>query len=620
MRLRSVSIGRYKNLRDFSLDFTGNEFIDVFVGKNGSGKSNFLEALIEIFDHIYGFKAGDAGPGFDYEIMWEIGGAKVRLTWRAGQLSINGKARQQIGGTPLPANIIVYYSGQNETVSDLIHRYRDAYRGTVRKANVAAIPRFIGVGPDYKAVLLALMLMLPETARARQYICTKLGIETVGGTVLLTLRRPSVAAKKRAYDPLDDGQLFWGVKGLARGFLDQLVSCITGAFSTGEVYDRANDTYRLNIDVDRFRAAFAETTPDDVFCLFNALHVLDMIEDMAIPVRLAGNTEVSSRAFSDGQFQSVYLFAISELFKNRQCLTLLDEPDAFLHPEWQYEFLGQVVAISEEAGRTNHILMSSHSASTIAAKSPARLRIFEVKDNTVTPMQRDKGDIIASLSAGFIAFTELEARLNIEQVVGASTKPVLFTEGVSDVAILDAAWKKLYPDRLRPFELVQAFDCSFLRNLFKRDQLYQNNSGRKFFALFDFDEAYQDWVQLGNELGRSLDQGLVRKRPNHEGYSILLPIPTGLSVRKQVWNDQTNKTWEGESRLSIELLFRDVKSLEGHFGVDPNDRAGWTRFTGDKVTFAEQVVPTLSTECFECFRPLFEFIEGEIGANQNNPN
>jgi len=35
MRLRSVSISRYKNLRDFSLDFDGEEFIDIFVCKNG---------------------------------------------------------------------------------------------------------------------------------------------------------------------------------------------------------------------------------------------------------------------------------------------------------------------------------------------------------------------------------------------------------------------------------------------------------------------------------------------------------------------------------------------------------------------------------------------------------
>lgn len=36
MRLTSLYIGQYKNLRDFSLSFDGGSFIDVFVGKNGT--------------------------------------------------------------------------------------------------------------------------------------------------------------------------------------------------------------------------------------------------------------------------------------------------------------------------------------------------------------------------------------------------------------------------------------------------------------------------------------------------------------------------------------------------------------------------------------------------------
>jgi len=52
MRLKSLYIGQYKNFRDFSLSFDGGSLIDVFVGKNGTGKSNLFEALIEIFRHI----------------------------------------------------------------------------------------------------------------------------------------------------------------------------------------------------------------------------------------------------------------------------------------------------------------------------------------------------------------------------------------------------------------------------------------------------------------------------------------------------------------------------------------------------------------------------------------
>lgn len=619
MRLRSVSISRYKNLRDFSLDFVGNEFIDIFVGRNGSGKSNFLEALIEIFDHIYTFKTGNSGPGFDYAISWEIDGTETRLEWNTGALSVKvaGKGYKTLQKARLPKNIVIYYSGQNDTVSSLVRRYRDSYRRTVRQANVADIPRFIGIGPDYKAMLLALMLMMPEQTRARQFLCTKLGIEGVGSKTTLKLRRPGkgIVHQSRDYDPFEDGQFFWGVKGVARGFLEQLMNCITGEFTPGSLYDRDTDTYRLEIDVAKFRETFFDTPPDDIFCQFNALHALGTIEDVSIPVRLGGQVEVTSRAFSDGQFQSIYLFAISELFKNRECITLLDEPDAFLHPEWQYDFLSQVLQISEEAARTNHILMSSHSASTIAAKVQTRLRVFEVSGPVVKANKKEKSEIIGSLSAGLISFSEQEALLNIEQIVGASTRPVLFTEGVSDVSIVKTAWGKLYPGAAMPFEVAQAFDCGFLRKLLRRQELYHNGPDRKFFGLFDFDGGYDDWSAVGNLLGQTLQQGLARKHPAHEGYAMLLPVPDALSVRNQVWNANTNATYGGQSRLTIELLFKDAPGLNQYFQVDPESPAGWFRFVGNKVRFAEEVVPNLNAGQFECFRPLFEFIEGHIGIN-----
>lgn len=61
MRLKHVYISNYKNLKDFELSFDNDSFLDVFIGKNGSGKSNFFEALIEIFRHLN--ELGSSGDG-----------------------------------------------------------------------------------------------------------------------------------------------------------------------------------------------------------------------------------------------------------------------------------------------------------------------------------------------------------------------------------------------------------------------------------------------------------------------------------------------------------------------------------------------------------------------------
>ncbi|TSE04057.1 AAA family ATPase [Mesorhizobium intechi] len=614
MRLRSVFISNYKTLKDFELRFEGNGFIDIFVGSNGSGKSNLLEALIEIFDHIYGFKTGNPGPGFDYAIAWDIAGNETTISWRNGQLSINGTRRKQIGKAALPSNIIVYYSGQNDTVASLIRRYRESYRRNVKKAIVAESPRFIGIGPDYKTLLVALMLMLPTASKARRFLCEKLGIEVAGGTTWLKLRRPSTASKTRSYDPFNDVEIFWGIKGIARQFLDQLMDCIIGDFTPGSLYSRESDTYRIEIDISKFRETFSTVTADEVFCLFNALRALGMIEDISIPLRLAANAEVSSRAFSDGQFQSVYLFAISELFKSRNCITLLDEPDAFLHPEWQSDFLGQTHAISQEGTRTNHILMTTHSASTVAAKVESNIRKFEFSGEKTEVVQRSKAEIIKSLSAGLITFSASEARLNIKHNLKNVTGPVLFTEGVSDEIILETAWEKLNPGLTAPFAIQSAFSASFLRVLLSDQTLYDEHPDRSFFGLFDFDDAYNSWNIQGVDIELDPERCLTRKRNNCEGYSMLLPVPAGLSIRDQVINPTTGQHYKSEARLSIELLFRDVPGLDANFEVDPTRPGGCIRFKGKKTRFASQVVPTLDAEYFEGFRPIFNFVQGAVAV------
>lgn len=49
MRLKSVYVSQDKNLEDFTLNFDGSSFIDVFVGKNGTGKSQSrMTELIEL--------------------------------------------------------------------------------------------------------------------------------------------------------------------------------------------------------------------------------------------------------------------------------------------------------------------------------------------------------------------------------------------------------------------------------------------------------------------------------------------------------------------------------------------------------------------------------------------
>lgn len=74
MKLQKVFIKKYKHLHEFEMIFNendrelGNADIKFFIGKNGSGKSAFMEALGLIFTRVL----QDESPGFIFEIVYSV--------------------------------------------------------------------------------------------------------------------------------------------------------------------------------------------------------------------------------------------------------------------------------------------------------------------------------------------------------------------------------------------------------------------------------------------------------------------------------------------------------------------------------------------------------------------
>ena len=396
MHLISLTISQYKNLRDFSLSFDGNSFIDVFVGKNGSGKSNLFEALTEIFRHLFEYDKEKGNPGFDYTIKYEIDGTKTEIAWNAGALTIDGKARATLGKTPLPDNVLIYYSGHNTTVVDLVQRYEDSFRKRIKGANLDESRRFIGVGSEYKALLLSVLLTQPERVKARQFVCQKLGIQNIGADLQLVLQRPSFATgalkalDAESIENFDPRTHYWGADGITRDFLDKLVTCVKGEFNHGNVFDADNDRYQIPVNIELLQQRFADQSMSDIFRQLDNLKTLGMLADISIPLTLTNGLTATIAHFSDGQFQSVYIYSIVELFKDRNCLILLDEPDAFLHPEWQFDFLRQVFDITDAAAKTSHVLMSSHSAATLCPIEDQQINLFRIENSVVSCCRRSK--------------------------------------------------------------------------------------------------------------------------------------------------------------------------------------------------------------------------------------
>ena len=622
MRLKSVWISEYKNLKDIKLNFGGQSFIDIFVGKNGSGKSNFFEALLEIFRHLYEFDPRAENECFDYSMSYEIEGLTVEIAWKKRQLTINGHPEKNTRKAPLPDNVLIYYSGHNSKVSELVHSYETDFKNAIKKADIQDTRKFIGIGKEYKQLLLTVLLLQKDDNKAKRFICEKLGIVSIADDIKITLMRPYYARGKKGFDIVinDETDRYWKPEGITKDFLNKLIVCrADGAKAPlrAEGYFSDTDHYILYLDIEAIQREFAGYSLQEIFRQFDNLKTLEMLTDISIPITLLDGTQATTDHFSDGQYQSVYIYSIIEIFKDHNCLTLLDEPDSFLHPEWQFEFLKQVFEVAESDVSKNHVLLSSHSASTICSLPDSHLNLFDIREKRVDIYKMSKNEIISSLSKGFIKLSEDESVLRIENAIRSNSKPVLFVEGPSDVLILESAYRKLYETDQIPILFQDAFNRGFVRVLMSRNDIYEKYPQKVFFALFDFDDAYEDWRELkGQHCVTDLCCGLCKKLHEKNGYALLLPISDN-ELKAQVWDDSNPiEKIKPNPYFSIEHLFWGLTETNGYFNEKTVNGEKIIVFKGDnvKVKFAENIVSKLPKENFEIFRPMFEFIKANCSS------
>ncbi len=619
MRLKHLFISEYKNLRDFELNFEDDNFLDIFVGKNGTGKSNLFEAIIEIFNHLHSFSDARSDINFPYKVSYEISEIRYDIEWTGTHLKLNGRLRRTNNRIPFPDHLLIYYSGHNRKIHDLIESYKVRALAGIRNPDITRSRYIYGVGTEYKETLLASILLKGEESLCRNHICDKLAISETGDEIKFTLTRPHYAQGNEAYDvqnnDLGDPSRFWRATGPIKIFLDKLVECRAtspeGRLRT-EGYLADSDTYVLYVSLAALRDHFSTEPPHAFFNILDKLILLEMLGGVEVPLTLVGGVDANSSFFSDGQFQSVYIYAISEIFKERNCLSLLDEPDSFLHPEWQHQFLDQVHEISELANRTNHTLLTSHSAVTLIPHRESRVRYFELNQNRAHCYPLPKKHAISRLSSDLIKYSEQEQLLSIINAIQIENKPVLFTEGSTDPIILKEAWYKLHTEEM-PFIPFYAFSCSFIKNLLTDNRIHSEMGGLPVFGLFDLDQAYNHWNGLnGTVIHTNPFEGLRKKWDGGDSYALIIPVPENEEIKRQSIRDEaTNTTFEGGSLCEIEHLFYGHEQTESYFKKEPCAGGEKVSFISDtqKTHFARDVIPTLTTEAFEVFSPMFDFIK-----------
>ncbi len=621
MRLKHVYISEYKNLKGFTINFEGNAFLEVFVGKNGTGKSNFFEAILEIFKHL---SEEEYPISFNYVITYEINDEEIFLEWK----DVNWINKQKQVIVPiklkLPENILVYYSGHNKTISKLLKSSNENHKNLLdnnrKNENLLSevTRRFTGIDVQYKSLLISILLLQDETNKAKKFILDKLGIVAIDNEIRIDFKRPEYAAAKDKFqfDEFDETKRFWSPEGYFKTLLKQIWEIdkfdYKGTRDEGKIND---DEYILYKSFSKFQEAFNTYSPLELFIAFDNLKTIGYLNEIKIKITLVSGKIINIDQFSDGQFQSIYIYALTELFKDKNCITLLDEPDSFLHPEWQHKFLNQVYDISHESAKTNHVLMSSHSAVTLVGDHEKKVNLFRVNNNNVKCHKVGKSFAVNQLSSQLFKVNYEKQILSIMHT-HSQNKAILFTEGFSDPIVLYEAWSRLYDVEI-PFDISFGFGCEYLRKILTSNKFQTEMDGKPIFGLFDFDEAYNHWNSLTTE-GELLEQdpfrGKCKKIENKNSYAFLIPVPEIEKIINQVIDDRaTNTTFKHESKVEMEHLFYS-EALSSNFKIKNSSGGAKIIEISDsaKMVFAQEIIPSLGNEHFEIFRPMFDFIISKI--------
>ncbi len=139
-KLYSLSINKYKNLSDVTINFENTRNYCAFIGLNGSGKSNILEAISAIFSNLHHLTLPNSKDklDFSYTICYALDGKYYQIN--DGKLD----SLEKLNSTMLPKNIIASYSGEDTRLWERFYKpIYDRYCGKLTAEQQGFAPPFL---------------------------------------------------------------------------------------------------------------------------------------------------------------------------------------------------------------------------------------------------------------------------------------------------------------------------------------------------------------------------------------------------------------------------------------------------------------------------------------------
>lgn len=492
LRKFSMSTG-YRSLVELDCLFHGDlktstEISPIcLVGLNGSGKSNLIEAIADVFCFLElinlpwkktasdssKYKKNDHFFELEYDLETNDGIHKIfiKKNKKAGvEFYARNGNEDQIAVSPgieqlkfLPRRVIGYSSGLNETVSHPFLRTKTLYSEEVRDA----APKLGAPISESKGVIDTRTLYMDYESNAAILICNYIfrsGEELsvineytrVNGVSSFNLR----FNKKRAGRSGDSS-----VVRLTSELDDSLKSFLRCAEKESQ-YDPDREEYELEFNLDnktasRFRKEFSNAEALFMamhkWSLLNALVLSDAqrtvflkedvtkgtlerppsvppkdrifnISDLKLNLSTPSIT-IDYSGLSDGEHQFIQVVGTVLLFNQPGSLFLFDEPESHFNPEWRTRF--NVILNSLPNAGLHEFMISTHSPFLVSGTRGCNVFKFERKDANVGCKPVDfetygaSFDYLLNKLFGIESMIDQSARAELEEIIRSGNKEAM---------------------------------------------------------------------------------------------------------------------------------------------------------------------------------------------------
>jgi hypothetical protein len=513
MRIKSIKIvdKAYKNL-DINLDNNTSSII-AFIGNNGSGKSNILEAISIIFKYLYQRK--DKEIPFDFSLTYEIGGGKlVEITKSRTTVitKINGVQKSD-PYSDLPKQLVAIYSGEEDRLWR--NHYEPMYNDFISKINKGSqieIPKMLYLNKFYWPISL-LCLLLNRSNNSEDKFCEDiLGINKVHAvkfefnrTVYQSYPKNNVLQFVKTIDSKNEYNL--------------------------EEFQKAIISYDIS---DVFKYLYMAFTPKDK----------KMLQNITIKYN-DENLEIED--FSEGEKKMILIKAALEFAAQEDSLFILDEPDAHIHLSNKI----QIRKVLEEYEQNRQVIITTHSPTLTDCLD--KESIYMLDRGKLISAEKQK--VLESISG------EFWNRFQQNTFISSKSPIILLVEGKLDKIHINNAYRALkeeYPNLnfdifcLNSETKIQPFLSGLYESDFETDKLY--------IGVYDNDEAGHKSYKSFDEISQKSYKKLKENNKAHNTYfSIELPKPEGTTCDCTIETMYDYTKWEEAYQQAVQHISGKTK-------------------------------------------------------------